>query len=153
MFISRALVVISFVLYAHVLATPHIARPLHHRGISARLVAPIAEVQPAQPRRLSKRCKPRPSISQSSTSVPASSKEQPTPASTPRTTYTPPPPPPTTTHAHTTAAPPPPPTTTSHTPPPPATTASSGSGGSGGNEPSFMFGTQTGEGAFRFCIR
>ncbi|KAF8349996.1 hypothetical protein F5887DRAFT_914015 [Amanita rubescens] len=98
---------------------------------------------------LSKRCKPRPSISQSSTSVPhtaashTSSKELPTPTSTPHTTYTPPAPP-ATTQAHTTAAPPPPPKTTSHAAPP-ATTPSSGSGG---NEPSFMFGLQLGQGTF-----
>ncbi len=150
MFLSRAIVLVSFVLYAHVLATPHVARPLHHRGIAARLVAPI-EDQPIQPRRLSKRCKPRPSISQSSSSVPhttapyTSSKEQPTPTSAPHTTYTPPPPP-TTTQAHTTAAPPKPTTSKAA---PPATTSSSGSGG---NEPSFMFGLQTGQGALRSCI-
>ncbi|KAF8640794.1 hypothetical protein AX17_000443 [Amanita inopinata Kibby_2008] len=140
-FAKCLVILLSFALSINALATPHIARSYHHRGLSARL-APAVGAPSLSRRRESNRCKPRPSVSPTVVNVapdPATIKPTIATAAEPKhTSPTPPPPPPPTTskaEPHNTQAPPPslPKPTIIH---------------SGGNLPSFMVGTQAGQGTF-----
>ncbi|KAI0673505.1 RlpA-like double-psi beta-barrel-protein domain-containing protein-containing protein [Trametes maxima] len=162
MFFSKTVVVLSVALSA--LASPHVARHVNHRDIAHRAAMPIPEPEPVlaapvRKRASNGRCKARSSSAAPSStaivpplnveSTPATSAapetsaapttkaeattqaqptthEQPTTQAAPTTT-----PKPATTH-HTTAA-------------APATTSQASSSG---NEPSFMTGTQTGQGTY-----
>lgn len=127
---------------SNALATPHVVR--HHRAIAARVALPAPldlPLVPLRKRQNSKRCKQRSSAVNPPSSVPAVSS---TPVVVkPTTTPTKPPP--------TTETPTPSPTTTYAPAPKPTTTQRSSGGSTGGsssNLPSFMVGTQTGQGTF-----
>jgi len=121
---------------SNALATPHVVR--HHRAIAARVALPAPldlPLVPLRKRQNSKRCKQRSSAVKPPSSVPAVS-------STPvvvKPTTTPTKPPPTT---------PTPSPSTTYAPAPKPTTTQRSSGGSSSNLPSFMVGTQTGQGTF-----
>ncbi|KAF8622916.1 hypothetical protein AX15_006677 [Amanita polypyramis BW_CC] len=144
MFFARVALLLSVALSAHALASPHIARAHHHRAISARLVAAEADdapqpIQLVQPRRLSKRCKPRSSSLAHSTPTPSTTptspaQQQPTSASESPVV---PPQEHTTSHTHS--------TTTYEAVP---TTTQRSSSHIGSNLPSFLVGTQTGQGTY-----
>jgi hypothetical protein len=125
---------------SNALATPHVVR--HHRAIAARVALPAPldlPLVPLRKRQNSKRCKQRSSAVNPLSSDPAVSS---TPVVVkPTTTPTKPPPTTPTPSPSTTYAPAPKPTTTQR--------SSGGStGGSSSNLPSFMVGTQTGQGTF-----
>jgi len=139
---SKVLVLfLSFAASASALATPLVVRhSAHHRAIAARVAAPAPLDIPAFPlqkRQNTRRCKQRSSSIQGPTSTHVSSVVPVAPATThveiPATTKKQTP----------TAAP----TTTHAAPPPPAPTTKQSSGGSS-NLPSFLVGTQTGQGTF-----
>ena len=138
-----------------ILATPHhLNHALHHRAIAARVAqppqpsAPQNATFPTHKRRNTQRCRQKPI---SSSALPSSSSPSPSPSSSPvyhpaPTTYAQPTP---TTTQHQVA----PVITTSSSPTPvqqqpaPAPTTQAPSSGSG-NDPSFLTGTQTGQGTF-----
>lgn len=152
---------LSLVASASALTTPHVPRNHHHRALAHRAAsAHTADIPSLTIRRRAdgKRCKARPTSSSApianaapsptkeaehtTKAQPTTTKEQPQePATTPK----PPKPSPT-------PAPEPKPTTEK----PPATTkAPSSGGGGGGSGPSFMVGTQTGQGTFyasKYCL-
>ena len=121
---------------SNALATPHVVR--HHRAIAARVALPAPldlPLVPLRKRQNSRRCKQRSSSVDPSSSIPVV-------ASTPavvKPTSTPTKPNPVTQA--------PSPSTTPAQAPRPTTTQRS-SGGSSSNLPSFMVGTQTGQGTF-----
>ncbi|KAF8078544.1 RlpA-like double-psi beta-barrel-protein domain-containing protein-containing protein [Lyophyllum atratum] len=156
--------VLLFCLAASVSALSTQRNAPHHRAVAHRAAA-ISPALPAIRRRADgKRCRPRPSSSLAvvPTSEPApvhtkpattTPKDDPTPTPkptttpkddpTPKPTTTPKPEPTTTPKPQPTTTPKPQPTTTPK--PEPTTTKASGGGGGG---PSFMIGTQTGQGTF-----
>ncbi|KAH7931045.1 hypothetical protein BV22DRAFT_999245 [Leucogyrophana mollusca] len=165
--IAKCLVFFALALSAAALTTPHISRNVysnnHHRAVAHQNIAARAEepvpASAATPKKrkrsLNKRCTPKassssiassaapsssapinvappPSVSSSSSSSAAASSS--TQAAAPSTTYAPPPPP-STSYS-------PPPSTTSSAPP--AQTSSASTSG----DPSFLIGTQTGQGTY-----
>ncbi|KAI0778552.1 RlpA-like double-psi beta-barrel-protein domain-containing protein-containing protein [Trametes elegans] len=166
MFVPKALLVLSVALSA--LASPHMARVNHH-GVSRRSAMPLAEPEPepvlAAPLRRrgnNKRCKARSSsAAPSSTAAPTTSlaaplnvESDPTTSFTPSSTEAEATPTssaaPTTKETPTTTKQEQPTTTKQEQPTtsaaPPAETSQASSGGS--DQPSFMTGTQTGQGTF-----
>ena len=132
MSLLKYFILLSFALSAAALATPHVLRHnLHHRSVAARipLPAPVplnsSQGQVIRKRSLNKRCKPRTPPSSSSPTATATKVVN---AGSEPTSSAVDPPPPTTTH------------TQHQTTPPPAPTQPSG------DEPSYMIGTQTGDG-------
>lgn len=139
MSLSKLLVVfLSFVASATVLASPHLARSAHHRAIAGRVAVPVAANIPIpqiRRRQNTKRCKPRPSSAQlvnESTTSQAPEAEQ-----------TPNLPKPVTTQVRVTTKNP----ATSNYQPPPAPTPKPAKAPTS-NLPSFMVGTQSGQGTF-----
>lgn len=153
--ITKCLALFTFALSASALTTPHAARSLdHHRAVAAHVVA--ANPEPAKvPRSLDAgkavrrrsatgRCKPRSSSSSSSESTPTS-----TPAASAVANVAPTPPPASTEKTpstHSTK-----PTHSAHSSSSTASAPSSSSGGGSsaggsGNKPSYLIGTQTGQG-------
>lgn len=143
--INSFVLLIAFLSASNVLATPHVVRH-HHRAIVPRLPAPAPAPAPApldvplvplRKRQNSRRCKQKSSSVQPPSSTPAvSSSEKPTttPGYLKVVTPTPTPTP-----------------TTTPTPKPTTTQPSQGGGSSSSsssNLPSFMVGTQTGQGTF-----
>ncbi|KAF9460823.1 RlpA-like double-psi beta-barrel-protein domain-containing protein-containing protein [Collybia nuda] len=126
-FKSSFLLVISIVASVSALTTPHVPRNHHHRAIAQRAASPnTPHIPPITIRKRAdgKRCKARPVSSSPLQPRPTTTPAPPKPSPTP-----PPEPKPTTEKA-------------------PATTKAPSSGGSGGSGPSFMIGTQTGQGTF-----
>ncbi|KAF9481356.1 hypothetical protein BDN70DRAFT_803471 [Pholiota conissans] len=160
-FASSLLLLLLAALAANALATPQpIHHAAHHRALAARVAAPAPLHVPSAPlrkRQNSKRCKQRTSSSPpaaSSTrasSSPAVVNVAPTPKLTTTTKAAEPTPTPkTTTRAEPATTRPP---TTTHTtstkaPAPAPTTKKPASSNGGSNLPSFMVGTQTGQGTF-----
>lgn len=175
MIFRNTLVALALALSASALTTSHVARSVHqHRGLAARLPHPdpvaqpeFVQVTPPKKRSNSGRCKTRSSSSAVVSSTAVSSAVNSTSVAATSTVATstaapvnvaPPPPtfsssssteaPKTTSSSEppkTTSTPPPPPKTTSEAAPPKTTSASSSSGSSG-DEPSFLDGTQHGDG-------
>jgi hypothetical protein len=133
MFFVKSFVLFAFIFSVSALVTPYSVRSPHrHRGLSARVPVP-EPVAVAEPQKFAKRakCKPRPS------STTSSAVDKPTPehgGANPTLSST-------TTHSHQTPAASPPQTSTASAPKP---TPHSGTG----DMPSYMFGTQTGDGTF-----
>ncbi|KAF8973997.1 RlpA-like double-psi beta-barrel-protein domain-containing protein-containing protein [Flammula alnicola] len=149
---------LSLAASANALATPHVVRhPSHHRAIAARVAAPAPVDVPAlslRKRQNTQRCRQRSSSVQAPSSTHPASSANILPVSKPTTSAkaAPPPAPTTSTKKATpTPAPAPAPATThvqqAAPAPAPATTKQS-STGSSSNLPSFMVGTQTGQGTF-----
>jgi len=143
--INSLVLVISFLAASNVLATPHVVRH-HHRAIVPRLPAPAPALAPLdvplvplRKRQNSRRCK------QKSSSVLPSSTPAVSPSNKPATT-------PGYLKVDTPTTPTPTPTSTTVPTPKPTTTQPSQGGGStsssSSNLPSFMVGTQTGQGTF-----
>ncbi|PPQ64402.1 hypothetical protein CVT26_002109 [Gymnopilus dilepis] len=150
---------LSFVASAQALATPHAVRsPHHHRAIAARVAAPAPIDIPAAPlrrRQNTKKCRQRPSSSvQGPPSATPSSSSVPVVVKPTSTTHAAPPPSPTP-PKETPTTPPPAPSPTTHAKPAPSPTtapakapSSGNTSGSSSNLPSFLVGTQTGDGTF-----
>lgn len=155
--ITKCLALFTFALSASALTTPHAARSLdHHRAVAAHVVA--ANPEPAKVprsldagkavrRRSTGRCKPRSSSSSSSSSesTPTS-----TPAASAVANVAPTPPPATEKTSSTHSAKP---THSTHSSSSTASDPSSSSGGGSsaggsGNKPSYLIGTQTGQGIY-----
>ncbi|KDQ63667.1 hypothetical protein JAAARDRAFT_29698 [Jaapia argillacea MUCL 33604] len=173
--LANLAVLLSLALSVTSLATPYVHRNIaHHRNVAAR-VAPIEEairavaevVAPTiqRPRKRGNgRCKvrstsssataeatssgPVANVAPSPTVITSSSSFSPTPEPSTTAQADPstnsPPPAPTTTFT----PPPAPSPTTQQAPPPPATSSPPSSGGSGGNVPSYLQGTNIGQGTF-----
>ncbi|PPQ88638.1 hypothetical protein CVT25_010214 [Psilocybe cyanescens] len=152
---------LSFVVAANALATPNVVRHhAHHRAIAARVAVPEPLDIPALPlqrRQNNRRCKQRSSAINPPASTPASASVAPTTSKVvqvPATTVIPTPsvvPATTPKKEPTTPAPAPVPTTTKAPAPAPAPTTTKAPApvaGGGSNLPSFMVGTQTGQGTF-----
>ncbi len=149
-FTKATILFFSFAVSVSALTTPHVPRGVHHRALAGRVAVPTPVSAPAIPlrsRQNGKRCKPRPSSSQASPAAettkaaPATHAAQVVPETTKEATHKPSPTP----EPVTTKEQPPPPTTTKKSaPPPPSKPAPPPAG----NLPSFMTGTQTGQGTF-----
>jgi len=164
MYFTKPLVLFFSAISVSALATPHVNRGVHHRALAGRIPVPVpagdAPALPLRSRQNGKRCKPRPSsqAAQPSTAPETTTKAAPPPPSThnaqvaPKPTTEAPPPPPTTHEP----SPTPQPTTKEQPPPPPATTTkkaappppSKPAPPPASNLPSFLVGTQTGQGTF-----
>ena len=123
---------LSFLAASNVFASPHVAP--HHRAIAARVALPAPldlPLVPLRKRQNTKRCRHRSSSLTPPSSTPVVVK--------PTTSFTKP-------AATSTETPTPVPATTQAPAPRPTTTQRASSGGS--NLPSFMVGTQTGQGTF-----
>ncbi|KAH7883675.1 RlpA-like double-psi beta-barrel-protein domain-containing protein-containing protein [Phlebopus sp. FC_14] len=150
--IARCLAGLAVAVVAAALATPHIPRNAHaHRALALDTDAHVPPAIPAasvpkRKRSLNKRCVPRPTNSTSS-AAPQTSTAPVNVAPSPvlSSSSSSPPPPPSTSQGPppTSTQPPPPPPTTSSAPPPAQTSSGSNSG-----EPSFMSGTQSGQGTY-----
>lgn len=155
MYFTKPLVLFFSALSVSALATPHAHRGVHHRALSGRITvpAPAGDVPalPLRSRQNGKRCKPRLS---SQSPAPETTKAAPSTHNAqvaPKTTTEAPPPPPTTQKPSPTPKP-----TTKEQPPPPATTTkklaapppSKPAPPPPSNLPSFLVGTQTGQGTF-----
>ncbi|KAF9229362.1 hypothetical protein BS17DRAFT_771340 [Gyrodon lividus] len=164
--VTKYLAFFSLALSAAALTSPHISRNVYnhaHRGLvhvaldveTPPAPLPVAS-SPKRKRSLNKRCLSRPANTTSSavpTSVPTTTTPPVNvapapvlPPSSPSSVSPPPPPPPT-------SSPPPPPTTSQAPPSPPTTTsapppAQTSSSSSNSGEPSFMIGTQAGQGTY-----
>lgn len=136
-FVKCLVLLLSVAASTSALATPHAARhSVHHRAIAARVADPAPlDVLPVPIRKRAdtRRCKQRASSSvlQVSSSIPPVVHAVNTPVPAAQPTTTPPPQPATTTYKQAT------PTTTTKVAAP-----------ASGNQPSFMYGTQTGQGTF-----
>lgn len=136
-FLKCLVLLLSVAASTSALATPHAARhSVHHRAIAARVAdpAPLNVLpMPIRKRAGTQRCKQRASSSvlQVSSSVAPVIHVANTPVPV----------------AHTTTTPPPQPATTTYKPVTPTTTTNVAAPVSG-NQPSFMYGTQTGQGTF-----
>ncbi|OSD03599.1 hypothetical protein PYCCODRAFT_1451679 [Trametes coccinea BRFM310] len=149
------------------MASPHMPRRVDHHGLARRAAIPVAEPEPvlAAPRRKRSstgRCKVRStsSAAPSSTAAPTSSaivvpqnvESDPASTSTPATTATPTSTPaetkPTSTPAETKPTSTATPSTTHHSSSAAPATSSAASTGSSSDEPSYMTGTQTGDGTY-----
>lgn len=167
-FLKSIVLLFSIAASTSALATPHAIRHVgNHHAIAARIAAPapldLPSSAPLRKRQNTKRCKqrssaslgPTPSAAAAAAALPSSQQgDAPTttkkPAPAPTTTKEAPPAttkdvPPTTTKAKPTPAPSP---TTTKAAPAPAPTTTKASGGGNSNLPSFMVGTQTGQGTF-----
>jgi len=133
--LNSLLLLLSLFAASNVLASPHVAP--HHRAIAARVALPALDLPlvPLRKRQNSKRCRQRSSSLNPPSSTPVVVK--PTPSFTK---------PVATTRERPTPTPTPAPATTQASPPKPTTTQRASGGGS--NLPSFMVGTQTGQGTF-----
>jgi hypothetical protein len=154
---AKCLVLLAaFAAVANGLATPHVVRhPAHHRAIAARVAAPAPIDIPGQQirkRANTQRCRQRSSSAPVPVSTsPASSAPAVNAAPIPTTSKAAQPAPTTkktTAQAPTTAAPAPAPAPTTHAPAPAPTTSKAASTSNNSNLPSFMVGTQTGQGTF-----
>jgi len=143
MYFTKPLVLFfSFAVSVSALTTPHVPRGVHHRALAGRVAVPApADVTalPLRSRQNGKRCKPRPS-SQAVQPAPAPSPSTHIAQVAPETTHKPSPAPEPTTKEQ----PPPPTTTKKAASPPPSKPAPPPAS----NLPSFMVGTQTGQGTF-----
>ncbi|KAM6498182.1 RlpA-like double-psi beta-barrel-containing domain containing protein [Amanita muscaria] len=151
-FTKSLFVLFALAVWVNALTTPHIARAHNHRAIAARLA--VEDTQPFKPRQLSRRCKPRPS--NGTLAQPSPPKVQPTPLAKPSPSPSPSPSPnPPKVQATPSPSPSPqvkpapyvapkPATTTPQAAPSPSPTNSGGNSGL----PSFLVGTQTGQGTY-----
>jgi hypothetical protein len=136
-FTKAFLLFLSFVISVHALATPHAHHAHHHRALAARLPTPDLPLAPVLKRQNSKRCKPRSSVVSSTRASETSTTIShvilaPEPTTTVESQPTTTPKPYTSTSKEVEA-----PATTTKSSPPPSS-----------NVPSYLDGTQTGEGTF-----
>ncbi|KIK93652.1 hypothetical protein PAXRUDRAFT_828753 [Paxillus rubicundulus Ve08.2h10] len=155
--LSKYLAFFSLALSASAMASPHISRNVYnhaHRSLGhakADVDTPVPVVlAPKRKRSLNKRCQPKSANTTTTTSVPLPTTvpvnvAPAPPVDAPSVPPPPPPPPSSPSSAKASSTPPPPPPPPTTTPPPPAQTPPPSSDTS---EPSFMIGTQGGQGTY-----